>query len=122
MPDKYRVMVVGMGKRGMHHAATFAANPRFEVAGICDIDAARLEAARTKLGSPQTGTDAAKLAAALQPDVFCFFTLPGLRLPMIEAGVGSGAKLIAFEKPVAEPYTVWMRPRAPLAAISFTWR
>jgi predicted dehydrogenase len=101
MPDKYRVMVVGMGKRGMHHAATFAANPRFEVAGICDIDAARLEAARTKLGSPQTGTDAAKLAAALQPDVFCFCTLPGLRLPMIEAGVGSGAKLIAFEKPVA---------------------
>ena len=28
-----------MGKRGMHHATAFNANPRFEVAGICDIDA-----------------------------------------------------------------------------------
>jgi predicted dehydrogenase len=101
MSQKYRVVVVGMGKRGMHHATTFAANPRFEVAGICDIDAARLEAARTKLGNPQTGTDAAQVAAAVKPDVFCFCTLPNLRVPMIRAAVASGAKLVAFEKPVA---------------------
>jgi predicted dehydrogenase len=47
------------------------------------------------------GTDAAALAKAVQPDIFCFCTLPNLRLPMIEAGVASGARLIAFEKPVA---------------------
>ena len=98
---KFRVVVVGMGKRGMHHATTFHANPRFEVVGICDIDAARLEAAKAKLGNPQTGTDAAKLAAAVKPDVFCFCTLPNLRVPMIKAAVESGAKLVAFEKPVA---------------------
>jgi predicted dehydrogenase len=39
----YRVVVVGMGKRGMHHATAFAANPRFELAGICDIDQKRLD-------------------------------------------------------------------------------
>jgi predicted dehydrogenase len=94
-------MVVGMGKRGMHHATTFHANPRFEVVGICDIDAARLDAAAAKLGNPKTGTDAAALATAVRPDVFCFCTLPSLRLPMVRAGVASGAKLIAFEKPVA---------------------
>jgi len=99
--QKYRVVVVGMGKRGMHHATTFHANPRFEVVGICDIDAARLEAAKVKLGNPKTGTDAAKLAAEVKPDVFCFCTLPNLRVPMIEAAVKSGAKLVAFEKPVA---------------------
>ena len=98
---KYTVLVVGMGKRGMHHATSFNANPRFQVTGICDIDPKRLEDAAAKLGDPQTGTDAAALAQAVKPDVFCFCTMPNLRTPMIEAALASGAKLIAFEKPVA---------------------
>jgi len=97
----YRVIVIGMGKRGMHHATTFAANPRFQLAGICDIDAAKLAAAAPKLGNPKTSTDAAALAKELQADVFCFCTLPNLRLPFIKLGIETGAKLIAFEKPVA---------------------
>ena len=97
----YRVIVIGMGKRGMHHATTFAANPRFQLAGICDIDAAKLAAAAPKLGNPKTSTDAASLAKELQADVFCFCTLPNLRLPFIKLGIETGAKLIAFEKPVA---------------------
>jgi len=101
MSKTYKVMVVGMGKRGMHHAAAFKANPRFELAGLCDIDAARLEAAAAKLGNPPTGTDAAALAKAVKPDLFCFCTLPNLRTPLIQAGIASGARLIAFEKPVA---------------------
>ena len=102
MADKtYRVVVVGMGKRGMHHAAAFAANPRFSVAGICDIDAARLDAAALKLGGPRTGTDAAALARELRPDVFCFTTMPTLRLDLIKAGIDCGARLIAYEKPIA---------------------
>ena len=97
----YRVIVVGMGKRGMHHATTFAANPRFQLAGICDIDPAKLAAAAPKLGNPKTSTDAAALAREVRADVFCFCTLPNLRLPLIELGIETGAKLIAFEKPVA---------------------
>jgi len=99
--SKYSVLVVGMGKRGMHHATAFNANPRFQVTGICDIDAKRLDDAAAKLGHPQKGTDAAALAKATRPDVFCFCTLPNLRTPMIEAALEGGAKLIAFEKPVA---------------------
>jgi predicted dehydrogenase len=90
-----------MGKRGLHHAAAFQANPRFEIAGLCDIDPARLDAAAAKFGRPPTDADAGRLGAAVKPDVFCFCTLPGLRLPMIRAGIEAGAKLIAFEKPVA---------------------
>ena len=101
MAAKYRVVVVGMGKRGMHHATAFQANPRFELVGICDIDQARLEAAAPKLGDPQISTDASALSQELKPDIFCFTTLPNMRLPMVEIGVKSGAKLIAFEKPVA---------------------
>src|ERR1039458_3057658 len=32
--SKYSVLIVGMGKRGMHHATAFNANPRFQVTGI----------------------------------------------------------------------------------------
>ena len=101
MSTQYTVLVVGMGKRGMHHATSFNANPNFKVVGICDIDAKRLEDAAAKLGNPQTGTDAAALAQAVKPDVFCFCTMPNLRTPMIQAALASGAKLISFEKPVA---------------------
>ena len=97
---KYRVMVVGMGKRGMHHAQAFHANGRFEVVGVCDIDPARLDAAAAKFGAAK-GTDALQVASAVKPDVFCFCTLPNLRSDMIRAAIQSGARLIAFEKPVA---------------------
>jgi len=101
MSKTYKVMVVGMGKRGLHHASAFQANPRFQLAGLCDIDPARLEAAAQKLGNPKTSSDAAALAQEVKPDIFCFCTLPNLRTPLIKAGIASGARLIAFEKPVA---------------------
>lgn len=101
MTGKYKVVVAGMGKRGMHHAAAFQANPRFEVAGICDIDEKRLAAAAARFPGAASGADAAQVAAAARPDVFCFCTLPNLRTPLIRMGIASGARLIAFEKPVA---------------------
>ena len=101
MSKTYKVMVVGMGKRGLHHATAFHANSRFQVVGLCDLDTARLEAAAPKVGNPKTGTDAAALAREVKPDIFCFCTLPNLRTPLIKAGIDSGAQLIAFEKPVA---------------------
>src|SRR5947209_10726632 len=99
--SQYSVVIVGMGKRGMHHAAAFNANPRFKVTGICDIDQKRLEEAAARLGNPKTGSDAAALAKTIQPDVFCFCTMPHLRTPFIQAAIAGGAKLIAFEKPIA---------------------
>jgi predicted dehydrogenase len=101
MAKTYKVVVVGMGKRGMHHASGFFANKRFELVGICDIDKARLEAAAPKLGNPKIGTDAAALAKETKPDLFCFCTLPNLRYDFVKIGVDNGAKVIAFEKPVA---------------------
>ena len=81
---RYRVVVVGMGKRGVHHAAAFAANPRFELAGICSSDQKRLDAAAAKFGRPGAATDARQLAEDVKPDVFCFCTPPNVRLPLIE--------------------------------------
>ncbi len=98
---KYRVLVVGMGKRGKHHAAAFKANPSFELVGICDVVPNALPELAAQLGGVAYGTDAGALATQLRPDVFCFCTHPNLRLPLIEVGVSCGARLIAFEKPLA---------------------
>ncbi len=97
----YKVVVVGMGKRGMHHATTFLANPRFEVVGICDIDTAKLQSAAAQLGNPMTSTDAADLLEKTRPDVFCLTTMPNIRYSMMRLAVEAGVKLIAYEKPMA---------------------
>jgi predicted dehydrogenase len=99
--ETYTVVVAGMGKRGTHHAEAVAKNPRFKLVGLCDITPARLEAAQQKFGVEKGDTDSARLLADTHPDVFIFCTLPQIRLPLIQAGVDAGVKLIAFEKPVA---------------------
>src|SRR6185369_14083878 len=91
----YTVAIAGLGKRGIHHAEAFSGNPRFRIVGLCDIDAPRAEAAKEKFGDAYTSTDAADMLAHTKPDIFCFCTLPRIRLPLIEAGVGAGVKLIA---------------------------
>ena len=97
----FTVAVAGLGKRGMHHAEAVVKNPRLKLAGLCDIDAARMEAAAQKFGVENTDAHAAKLLQAVKPDLFIFCTLPQIRLPMIRAGVEAGVKMIAYEKPVA---------------------
>jgi len=99
--NRYKVIVVGLGKRGMHHAAAFRANNRFELVGLAGRDQGRLQAAAAKLGDPQISTDIRALAESVKPDIFCFCTPPNVRTELIQAGIESGAKLIAFEKPVA---------------------
>ena len=103
MSDKkiYRVLVVGVGKRGKHHAQAFLKDPRFEIAGIADVNADQLAKAAAELGIRRTSTDARWLAKETQPDIFCFCTPPGVRLELIRVGIASGARLIAYEKPMA---------------------
>lgn len=101
MSKNYRVLVIGVGKRGLHHATFFKANPRFELVGISSRDPARLQGALAKLGNVPSSADAGALALSTKPDVFCFCTPPHVRLDMIKLGIDCGAKLIAFEKPVA---------------------
>jgi predicted dehydrogenase len=98
---KYRVLVVGLGKRGLHHATSFKANPRFELVGVSSRDPARLQNALSKLGNGPSGSDALALARSVKPDIFCFCTPPNVRVDMLKLGIECGAKLIAFEKPVA---------------------
>ena len=97
----YRVAVAALGKRGMHHAVAVRDNARFELVGVCDIEPARIAAAQASLGPVRGWTDVDLMLRETRPDVFIFCTLPNLRLPMIQAGIESGVRLIAFEKPIA---------------------
>ncbi len=98
---RYTVVVVGCGKRGIHHADAFVRNGRFELVGLCDIDPGRLEAAARQFGNAATSLEAGPLLRDTRPDVFCFCTLPNVRLELIRLGVENGARLIAYEKPIA---------------------
>jgi predicted dehydrogenase len=97
----YTVAVAGLGKRGTHHADAFGQNPRFRLVGLCDINQERLDDAAQTYGVSYTNADVAQMLADTRPDVFCFCTLPNLRLPFIRAGVEAGVQIIAYEKPMA---------------------
>ena len=94
----YTVVVAGMGKRGTHHADAFQKNGRFKLVGLCDIDAGRLETAAKKFGVSEISADATALVKKTQPDIFCFCTLPNLRLPLDSCRRGSGRKAYRLRK------------------------
>jgi predicted dehydrogenase len=99
---RYRVAQVGAGHRGVTHVEGFLALPdRFELVGLCDLDAEKLKRAAGKYGIARTWPDADAMLAATRPDVFCFVTQPNVRLPMVELGLRHGVRAIAFEKPMA---------------------
>ena len=52
---KYTVLVVGLGKRGKHHATHFNANPEFEVVGLCDMVPAQLTVSRPPSATRRPG-------------------------------------------------------------------
>ncbi len=100
--DKYSVALLGCGPRGRDHARAFADNPaRFELVGICDKDAERLQSVSSTYEGAEPYTDAERMLSELKPDVFCFATLPRIRLELVELGVRHGVKAIAYEKPMA---------------------
>ena len=49
----------------------------------------------------KTSTNAAALAREVKPDLFCFCTPPNIRLELVKIGVDAGARMIAYEKPIA---------------------
>src|SRR5215471_5296270 len=79
----YKVLVVGAGKRGKHHAQGFKNNPRFELAGLSGVSPERLAQAAAELGVRKTSLQPLALAKEIQPDVFCFCTPPAIRLDLI---------------------------------------
>jgi predicted dehydrogenase len=100
---KYRVAQVGCGLRGEVHLDSWLNNPEhFTVEAVCDLD---LEKARRVTGARNLAvkihSDADAMLAETKPDVFCFSTLPNLRLSMVELAVKHRVRALVFEKPMA---------------------
>jgi len=99
---RHRVVLVGCGPRGQQHARGVLANPdRFELAAVCDVDAARCAALADELGVARRYADAEQMLAAERPDVLVFATPPAVREPLVELGLRHGVRAIACEKPLA---------------------
>lgn len=100
---RYRIAQVGCGARGKVHLDAWLRTPeRFELVAVCDLDEAKMREAVSARGvSPALYTDAERMLAETQPDVFCFSTQPHIRLEMVELAARYGVKGLAFEKPMA---------------------
>ncbi len=100
---KYTVAQVGCGVRGRFHLDSWLRNPdRFEVVALCDLDQGKMKETAAAEGiTPALYTDAEEMLAATRPDIFCFSTLPDVRLPLVELAARYAVKGLAFEKPMA---------------------
>ncbi len=100
---KYRVAQAGCGNRGEVHLDGWLNNPeRFSVEGVCELDQAKarrvVDARKLTL---KIYADADAMLAEVKPAVFCFSTLPTVRLSMVELAVKHKVKALVFEKPMA---------------------
>src|SRR5689334_1220816 len=72
-PPPLRVCVIGMGPIGNRHAKIYREDSLSELVGVCDILKDRADAGAARLGVPAF-YDAAKMLAALKPDVVSIAT------------------------------------------------
>ena len=100
---KYTVAILGLGPRGLKHIIGFKENPdKFEIVGLCDLRQERIDNALKQVGNDCfTTTNAEELLSVCKPDVFCFVTLPDIRLEMVKLAAKYKVKGLAFEKPMA---------------------
>ncbi|MEM9921204.1 MAG: Gfo/Idh/MocA family oxidoreductase [Bacteroidota bacterium] len=96
----YDVVVVGLGKRGMHHFQAYEEHPQTQVTGVCDLDASRLLQLRESKPDLFISSSAEAVIGTAQPDILCICTPPSVRLPLIKLAVENNVKLIAMEKPI----------------------
>ncbi len=100
--EEHTVAILGGGPRGKDHARAFMENSdRFEIVGVCDMDAERLGELHEICPETKSFANCSEMLGETKPDVFCFATLPHIRLDMIELGARFGVKAIAYEKPMA---------------------
>jgi len=101
---RFTVAIAGLGSRGKIHLDSFLANPdRFDIAAVCDInpEALKIGGEMAKLPESALYTDAEKMLAETNPDVFCFSTLPDIRLEFVKLAAKYKVTGLIFEKPMA---------------------
>lgn len=98
---KIRVLVVGMGNMGMSHARAYAANPGFEIAGLCSRNIEqRKDVLQEFSGIPQFG-DYADALRELKPDAVSINTWPDTHAAYARMALEANCHVF-IEKPLAD--------------------
>ena len=99
MTDTYRVVVVGLGGMGQHHAETILAQDRCELVGGAEIDSGRAEVWRERFGAP-VFDNYEEMMDDLQPDMAVISTQAPLHHPVTLAAARRNIHVLC-EKPIA---------------------
>ncbi len=97
---RLRVGVIGVGWQGGAHLQNFRANPRSEVAAICDISEELLAKRAKELGGPRTFTDYRELLASQDIAAVAIALPDHLHREAAVAACRAG-KHVLLEKPMA---------------------
>lgn len=99
MTKRLRVSVVGLGV-GEQHVDAYAARPElFEIAGLCDLDPARMARIADKHGVKAQFASYEIMLAEAKPDVVNICTPPNTHFDLITRGLAAGIHVVC-EKPL----------------------
>ena len=99
MSAKIRMGVIGLGM-GRGHVKGYQADPRAEVVALCDLDAARLQAAAAEFKVPRAFTDAKEMFEKAGLDAVSVATPNYLHAPLAIEAFRRGLHVLC-EKPMA---------------------
>jgi predicted dehydrogenase len=99
---KVRALLVGTGGWAEKHLMAYQRCPNVEVAGIVGhSNRARVDKLGDAYGIQPRFMDVAQAIETVHPDVVDVAGSPRFRLPVVQACIGKGVKLVNLEKPMA---------------------
>ena len=98
----YRAVILGCGERARQHAPALTADPRIQVVALADVSKEAADAFNRdfELGA-KIYSDIDDLLAQEQPDIAVIALWTHLHLPVFQACVKAGVRLVLCEKPMA---------------------
>jgi predicted dehydrogenase len=101
---KLKGVIVGCGAIAREHLAAVGDLPNVEIVALCDLSAARAEAAADRFGVSEWYTSHEQLLANIQPDLVHITTPPSAHFPVAQACLSAGLNVLC-EKPITTNYS-----------------
>lgn len=98
--SKIKAAVIGLGYWGPNLARNFQASPDFELVGLCDLDAKRVEKVGASYPWAKRFTSDAEMLAEVKPEIVAVCTPVGSHYKLVKQALESGAHVLC-EKPLA---------------------
>jgi predicted dehydrogenase len=96
-------VVIGCGAIAREHLTALAKLKNVEVAGVCDLSEARVEATAERFAVPKWYTDYQRMLGETRPDLVHITTPPGAHFPIAKYCLANGFNVLC-EKPIAVTY------------------